>query len=99
MPQLRAPQAGPMVGHTTVSTARLWMRACDAEVLRTVGVAALYDGQQCVPGSARYFRLHREYDRTGTVDFDGLKPEAHHAVRMGSLAMDSVHPELLRSDE
>lgn len=99
MPQLRAPHAGPIVGHTTASSARLWMRASAADALRTVGVAALYDGQQCVPGSARYFRLHREFDRTGTVDFGGLTPDARHAVRMGSLAFDSVEPELLTSDQ
>jgi alkaline phosphatase D len=75
------------------------MRGSDVDAMRTVGVTALYDGQRCVPGSARYFRLHREYDRTGTVDFDQLKPDARYAVRMGSLAIDSVEQELLMSDK
>ena len=76
MSGLRNPGLGPIVGHTT-STSRLWIRAgdpgdqnhkLDAD-RRTVGVIAVLevDGQR-VEGPPAYFRLHREFDRTGTFD-------------------------------
>src|SRR6476469_6012255 len=95
---LRPPMAGPLLGHTTDSSTRVWMRATDVEQLRTVGVAALFDGAAYVPGSARYFRLQREYDRTGIVDFTGLEPDHRYRVRMGSLVTDSTNSELLVDD-
>ena len=76
MPSLRAPGLGPIVGHTTPESCRLWIRAGDpadrgadlAAERRTVGVLGVMDGPG--PGAevlaAYYFRLHREYDRTGT---------------------------------
>jgi alkaline phosphatase D len=87
------------VGHTTDTAARLWMRAVDPGEFRTVGVAALFDGERCIPGSALYFRLQREYDRTGIVDFNGLSPATRYAVRMGSLITDSTNPDILMDDD
>lgn len=84
---------GPIVGHTTASSARIWARAHDnADAARTLGVAALFEGDKGIPGSARYFRLQREYDRTGTTDFVGLQPGSRYTVRLASLALDHVDP-------
>lgn len=93
---LRPPSLGPIVGHTTTTSARLWMRGADAGNDRTVGVAALFAGRRYVGGSACYLRLHREYDRTGYVDFEGLKAGTTYTVRMGSLSLDSTDALLLR---
>jgi alkaline phosphatase D len=70
---LRAPGLGPIVGHTTDKCCRIWARAGDPgdtrslldENRRTVGVIGLVTKPGEI-GPAWYFRLHREYDRTGT---------------------------------
>jgi len=89
---------GPIVGHTTATSCRLWMRASDVEELRTVGIAVLLKDGKPLPETARYFRLHREYDRTGTVDFDGLEPDSTYSARLGSVVVDSSDPEIIIED-
>ena len=88
---LRSPSVGPIVGHTTTTSTRIWMRGSDEVPGRTVGVAALYDAKGTyVAKSACYLRLRREYDRTGVVDFPKLKPDTTYSVRVGSLTLDST---------
>ena len=90
---LRSPSVGPVVGHTTSHASRIWMRGSDEVDGRSIGVAALYDADgNYVAKSACYLRLHREYDRTGTVDFTGLNPDTTYFVRLGSLTFDSTNP-------
>jgi alkaline phosphatase D len=72
MASLRPPGLGPIVGDTTATTCRIWIRADDPgdtnasldEDRRTVGVIGIVQGKKI--GRAWYFRLQREYDRTGT---------------------------------
>ena len=76
MPVLRKPGLGPIVGHTTDKTCRIWIRGADPDdrgvILnpnrRTIGVIALTEvnGNAIKPPDVFYFRLHRKYDRTGT---------------------------------
>ena len=100
MPQmLRPPSVGPIVGHTSDTSVRLWIRAADVANLRTVGVAALYEEGQPEPREVSYFRLHREYDRTGTVDFHGLSPNTRYTARLASVVVDSLDPELIVDDK
>jgi alkaline phosphatase D len=112
MSSLRAPGLGPIVGHTTDRTCRLWMQAPIAddskraaeEDRRTLGVLVVTarDGVP-LPPAARpvyYFRLRREYDRTGTFNLgeEGglgglgepylLAPDTEYRVRLASLAVD-----------
>ena len=75
---LRAPKLGPIVGETTDTTCRIWIRAQDPDDAddrlnssrRTVGVLGIVedtdDPQKPRIGDAWYFRLPREFDRTGT---------------------------------
>jgi alkaline phosphatase D len=80
MSGLREPGCGPIVGHTTDTTCRLWIRAADPaderaildEDRRTVGVIAILkkNGKR-VEGQPAYFRLHREFDRTGCFNLGG----------------------------
>lgn len=73
MATLRAPGLGPIVGHTTDTTCRIWIRAGDPgdrnadldENRRTLGVIGFVTGRNRI-GRAWYFRLQREFDRTGT---------------------------------
>jgi len=84
MSSLRAPGLGPIVGDTTDTTCRIWIRAKDPadsganldEDRRTVGLIGMVE-KDCAKdkiGDAWYFRLPREFDRTGTfqlgVDVD-----------------------------
>jgi alkaline phosphatase D len=72
MASLRPPGLGPIVGHTTDTTCRIWIRAADPadnkttldEDRRTVGVLGVMRNKKIA--EAWYFRLQREYDRTGT---------------------------------
>jgi alkaline phosphatase D len=79
MSALRAPGLGPIIGHTTHDSCRLWIQAGDPEDKggaslssnrRTIGVIALLEGPKDNPKVKKdhgyYFRLHREFDRTGT---------------------------------
>jgi alkaline phosphatase D len=74
MASLRPPGLGPIVGHTTESTCRVWIRAADpadnkADLdadRRTVGVIGIVSANKKKITDAWYFRLQREYDRTGT---------------------------------
>jgi alkaline phosphatase D len=73
MASLRPPGLGPIVGHTTHDACRIWIRASDPgdekaaldENRRTVGVIGVVVRRNQI-GRAWYFRLHREFDRTGT---------------------------------
>lgn len=62
------------------------------------GIAALYEKNKYINGSARYFRLHREYDRTGIADFENLKADTKYTVRTGSLTIDSTDMDVHVSD-
>ena len=80
MSSLRAPGLGPIIGHTTPRSCRLWIRAADprdkgadiAEDRRTVGViTVLKDNGKPDPRDKQrthYFRLHRQFDRSGTFN-------------------------------
>lgn len=82
---------GPIVGHTTDSTVRLWGRgeAPPASGGRLCyGVAQLLEAGSTTPAQARYFKLLPEDDYTGSVDFAGLKPAQAYAYRMGYFYSD-----------
>lgn len=115
MGQLRPPGLGPIVGHTTDKSCRLWIRAGDPEdqgvklasERRTIGVAAVTrENGKAVPKDKRqvfYFRLHREYDRTGTIDLGAesgiggsaaprpLKAATDYEARVGTLTLDDPY--------
>src|SRR5262245_26184746 len=96
---LRPPGLGPLVGHTTDRTCRIWIRAGDPgdhradldEDRRTVGVIGIVRDNGI--GEAWYFRLNREFDRTGTfrLGFDvqlGFFPQDF--ADQGKAAPDSL---------
>ena len=76
MPALRGASLGPIVGHTTDTTSRIWIRGAEPDdrganqesSRRTVGVIALteFKGRAIQNPDVFYFRLHRKNDRTGT---------------------------------
>ena len=112
MSGLRAPGLGPIVGHTTDRSCRLWIRADDPgdegaqldSERRTLGVIAVVGKNDVkIPKSdvrVHYFRLRREFDRTGTfalgVDIgikeksasEKLEPDTIYSVRLGTLTID-----------
>lgn len=112
MSGLRAPGLGPIVGHTTSTSSRIWIRAGDpgdeeAELdseRRTLGVIAVVaENGQDIPEdkiNVHYFRLRREFDRTGTFTLgedtgikdqepsSKLKPDTRYKVRVGTLTID-----------
>ena len=116
MSSLRHPGLGPIVGHTTDRSCRLWIRAMDpadkgaelADDRRTIGVlTVLAEAGEDLPLDNRpvfYFRLRREYDRTGSFNIGEdpglgqqaqpapLKPKTEYRVRMGTLAFDDPLP-------
>lgn len=114
MSSLRAPGLGPIVGHTTDRSCRLWIQAPAAEEgkhaaeedRRTFGVLAVVARAGVpIPPAERpvfYFRLRREFDRTGTFvlgeepSLGGrgqtylLTPDTEYRVRVASLAVDDA---------
>lgn len=117
MSSLRPPRLGPIVGHTTDTSARLWIRggasdegAAFEESRRTLGVIAIVaeNGRTPDPPLVYYFRLRREYDRTGTFTLGQevglnvpnageqprrLVPDSEYIVRVGTLSVDDPHPD------
>ncbi len=76
MSSLREAGLGPIVGHTTERSCRVWIRGREADdksegsaEQRTIGVAAVVAKNDKEIDSKKieafYFRLHRERDRTG----------------------------------
>lgn len=104
MARLRPPGLGPIVGHTTDRSSRIWIRADPAADdgdhpgtgRRTLGVAGVVakDGRRLGPSNTFYFRLHREFDRSGSINLGpdtpglALAPDAVYAVRVGCLVLD-----------
>ena len=113
MSSVRKPGLGPIIGHTTSNSCRLWVRADDPDDKgsalssdrRTIGVITVLDRGKPKPDDplrSAYFRLHREYDRTGTFNLGAepslgsnggkfvLKPDTSYQVRMGTIALDDA---------
>lgn len=111
MSHLRSAQLGPIVGHVTDRTARIWIRASNPMDVkqeadgnrRTLGVIAIrkHDEANFSPGNVHYFRLRREFDRTGTFTFGlngglgddasrsaSLEADTCYRVRVGTLTVD-----------
>ena len=111
MARLREAHLGPIVGHVTDTTARIWIRAGDLEERgprgdddrRTLGVIGIRreDAEEYAAEDVHYFRLKREFDRTGAFTFgaDGglgedaqpsapLEAGTRYVVRVGTLTVD-----------
>ncbi|MCR9141039.1 MAG: alkaline phosphatase family protein [bacterium] len=100
MTHLRPPGLGPIIGHTTATSTRLWIRGDDDSDERTIGVAALFLKNNKRPVSIRYFRLRREYDRTGCVDFTDLEADSQYRAIFGTLTMQTQDPhEVMQTEE
>lgn len=116
MASLREPTLGPIVGHTTDHSCRIWIRTGDpldsgailSEDRRTIGVITVLKNNRVDdsdPTRTAYFRLRREYDRTGTfnlgIDPSGkgddqpftLKSNTTYKVRIGTIALDDAFPD------
>ncbi len=123
MSSLRAPGLGPIIGHTTTNSCRLWIRAGDpgdegaslSSERRTVGVLTVLkknDAEIAEP-PVFYFRLRREYDRTGSFDLGQerglgergevypLDADSKYHVRIGTLTIDDPFSddEIVESDD
>lgn len=97
---LRSPVLGPIVGHTTSTSTNIWIRGSDTDDNRTVGIAALFLGNDYQIGHSKYFRLKREYDRTGVATFENLQPNSTYVVKTGILILETLDPdEVLEDDE
>jgi alkaline phosphatase D len=89
MASIRAPGLGPIIGHTTDTTCRVWIRGGDPGDTdvhldanrRTVGIVGVVEGKrQPRIGRAWYFRLQREFDRTGTFVLGSDVQLGHHSI-------------------
>ena len=106
MSNLRAAGVGPIVGHTTAKSVRIWVRAdpetdskltLDSET-RTIGVIAVISAagvelkEEDTP--CYYFRLRREFDRSGIITIGGdpetieLEADTRYVLRVGTLLLD-----------
>lgn len=117
MSNLREPGLGPIIGHTTSTSCRIWIRAATpgdeganlAATNRTLGVISIThkNDKKIQSPKVYYFRLKREYDRTGTFTFGvdvglgdkesdvspALEPDTHYTVKVGTLTLDDPFPE------
>ena len=103
MSSIRAPSLGPIVGHTTANSRRLWIWGGEpaddggtlAENRRSIGVITVLDSKgqpdSNDPKRTQYFRLHRKYDRTGTFKL-GIESGVNGSI--GPLALTPEPSEL-----
>lgn len=97
------------MGHTTDRSSRIWIRADPAADAgdhpgsgrRTLGVAGVVakNGRRLNPMKLFYFRLRREFDRSGSIhlgpDTPGfeLEPSSSYTVKTGCLVLDDPIPD------
>ena len=115
MSSLRIPGLGPIVGHTADNCCRIWIRAGDPDdekielssTRRTIGLITIIavNEKPVLDFPVYYFRLHREYDRTGTfllgkesgIDARAkiipLLPDTKYTVRVATLTIDDPFPD------
>jgi alkaline phosphatase D len=115
MSNLRAPGLGPIIGHTSSTSATIWIRGYDPDDggsnihrhRRTIGVIAIVavNGKVVSKPQVHYFRMQREYDRTGIFTLGhhtglgeskvspALKPDTQYDVRVGTLTIDDPNPD------
>lgn len=103
MDNLRAPLLGPVVGHTTWGSCRLWIRADTDQPKEDIGVFVLYE--IAAEDAARLIRtgtfpLQKGWstgrtlteipfsDTIGILDLDALQPATRYRVVMGTAAID-----------
>ena len=105
MAALRLPGLGPIVGHTTDTTSRIWVRAdpetdggdhpgASRRTMAAIGVLSK-NGEALDPMPTAYFRLHREFDRSGSINLGAdtefaLEPDAEYELRVGCLVLDDA---------
>lgn len=112
MAALRLPGLGPIVGHTTDTTSRVWVRAdpetddgdhpeASRRTMAAIGVLSK-NGVALDPMPTAYFRLHREFDRSGSINLGedpiqlpegtefALEPDSEYELRVGCLVLDDA---------
>jgi len=89
---------GPIAGATTGKSVRLWGRgnyeATESGPRRCFGVARLRASGTSNFGVPHFFKLNPNFDMTGVVIFDGLKPERAYEYQMGWFYSDLELEEL-----
>ena len=107
MAKLQAPGLGPIVGHTTRNTAGIWIRAgsdlddggeSERNLCTVAAIRVTHrNGERLDPTPTFYFRLRRDFDRTGTIvlgthtpGFE-LEPGTHCIVKVGYLILDNAY--------
>lgn len=101
MSSLRKPGLGPIVGHTTHKSCRLWISAPNpdtsdekqSEDRRTLGLIGIVNTDKTTidPDSISYFRLHRGHNRTGTFNL-GVDPGLKKQGR-GKMTVQALKPQ------
>ncbi len=110
MSTLRKPTVGPIIGHTTDTSCKVWISAVteddwniqNSESNRTIGVLALISKGKINGKNIFYFRLKREYDRSGVFNIgrdtsldsstpsEALKPGQQYEVRVAIMRLDDA---------
>lgn len=121
MSSLREPGLGPIIGHTSATATTIWIRAHDPDDAgsnihrhrRTIGVIAItaINGTAVPRPRVHYFRMHREYDRTGVFVLGKhtglkdktrsaeLKPGTSYEIKVGTLTIDDPNPDAESIDD
>lgn len=73
---------GPIVGHTTYNSVRVWGRGEERDGMRCQGVAQIWtvDNKQI---ASEWCRMGTDYDYTGIVDFNNLTAQTRYICRFG----------------
>ncbi len=85
---IREPTVGPIIGWTTVSSARLWARGeqrCDT---RTFGAARIRKSGDMRYGEAKVFKMMPSFDFTAIVDFADLEVNQSYDYQIGYFFAD-----------
>ncbi len=97
---IRPLTVGPIVGHTTATSVRLWGRGEDVRrgeaFKRCFGIAQLLDAKGAILNT-RWFPMRPGFDFTGVVEFEGLTPGTAYQYRIG-FTFNEKEPDELPDD-
>lgn len=90
--KVRIPTVGPILGETTTSSARLFVRGeferVDGRPRKCHGVGRMRKSSSASFGREKYFKLNPNFDMTGVGIFDGLSANASYVYQLGWVFSD-----------
>ncbi len=91
---VKEPTVGPIIGHTTTNSGRLWARGEKSSESRTFGIARIRRTGTQNFGQAKVFKMLPVFDFTAIVDFKNLTTNQSYDYQIGYVFADGEPHEI-----